>query len=252
MPKIKSSIETVIAFRHGLFELNLLSDPSLAQSTDPVLVAEARAKNTNPDAHREMDLLPEEASQAQFIQRQLSGLAIDVCFSSPTQRTLSTARIVFEGSLLENKIAIDDGLRERSRGIYSFVELEAIKNDPRYLIGRESTLGWRPVEGETLFEVAERLRPVLKKASKIATNKCVAFSTHAEIMIAMRGMPELGGMSDEQLASPLVANSSLNLRALERANFIENGQIDIYHPNDRLFRTIGMEFDTGWIDLHPE
>ena len=63
-------------------------------------------------------------------------------------------------------------------------------------------------------------------------------------------MPELGGMSDEQLASPLVANSIQNMRALKRANFIENGQIDLYHLNDRLSRTIGLEFDTGWIDLH--
>lgn len=165
---------------------------------------------------------------------------------------MSTARIVFRGSPLEDNIEINDGLRGRNRGIYSFVEPEVIKNDPRYLIGRESTLGWRPVEGETLYEVAERIRPVLKRAGEVATNKCVAFSTHAEVMIAMRGMPELGEMSDEQLASPLVTNSTQNMGALKRANFIENGQIDLYYLNDRLFRTIGLEFDTGWIDLHSD
>lgn len=215
-------------------------------------------------------LLPEGEAQANRMGMALrtAGFTIDACMRSRTLRTQRTAELVMAHLGFDHhKIEVCDGLIERNRGRFSYAPDEQSELDPEYRVGKESTLNWRPasgskpnMKGETLREVIDnRLRPEVHRAGRLIPNGTVAFATHSEIIVAARGMEELGDMDDGRLSRPLFPGAPLDIEALRKAKWVGKGQADIYarlHPDsgDRMthFRSIIVDpsvFDTGWIEL---
>lgn len=259
--------ETLILFRHGAFEGNGRA------SLTGMAAEEAMAEGLGLHDFDDKELLPEGEAQANRIGMALhaAGFTIDACMRSRTRRTQRTAELALAHVGFEGQIEIRDGLIERNRGRFSYTPDEQSELDPEYRIGKASVLHWRPasghkpgMEGETLQEVIDnRLRPEVHRAGQLVANGTVAFATHSEVIVAARGMHELGGMDDERLKRPLVPHMPPDIKALKKAKWVGKGQVDIYtrrHPSSgnihnqmTHFRSIIVDpsvVDTGWIDLN--
>ena len=190
---------------------------------------------------------------------------------SRTRRTQQTAEIVMPYVDFDpDNVEIRDMLIERNRGRFSYAPDEQSELDPEYRVGKKSTLNWLPAsgskpgtEGEALQQVIDaRLRPEVDRAGRRVPKGVVALATHSEVIVAARGMRELGGMDDERLAQPLVPNVPADTKGLRKAKWVSQGQADIYtriHPESgevsnimTHFRSVIVEpavFDTGWIQI---
>lgn len=255
----------IVAFRHGLFPLNkrsLLTDKSAPQ---------AIGEGIPPDADATMDLLSEGREQGRRVQRALADFSIHACLRSPTLRAKTMAEIALAGHGLPGGIHIVPELRERSRGIFSYVPDVWAETHPDYP-AQKSVLDWQPVgvdyngnSGESIRQVRDtRVEPVLRVADEVAPGKTVALSTHAEWMLSLRAY--YLGFEDERMRRPLIPDPPKGNRALTTAKMIINGQIDMYdctcptpvpasgpERHMDLFRTVvtepGLEFDTGWLRI---
>jgi broad specificity phosphatase PhoE len=253
----------IVAFRHGRFPLNVRSN----------LTGEAAFRAAEemipPDADATMDLLPEGRKQAERIRERLAAIAIDACLRSPALRTKTTAEIVLAGRNLPGGTWVVPELRERSRGIFSYAPDDWAHTHPLYPAGK-SVLDWEPFgvdyngnSGESIRQVANtRVEPVLFVADQVAPGGNVAFSTHAEWMLALRTY--FLNFDDERFRRPLIPNPAAGIIALATAKMIVNGQVDMYdctrlpyEPSEApswhmdKFRSIGVDpvFDTGWLDI---
>lgn len=258
--------ETLILFRHGEFEGN-----ERARLTGRA-AEEAMAEGLGLHDFDDRELLPDGEAQANRMGLALhaAGFVIDVCMRSRTTRTERTAELVLAHVGFVGQVEIRDDLIERNRGRFSYAPDEQSELDQTYRIGKESTLHWRPtsgpkpgMEGETLQEVIDnRLRPEVDRAGRLVPGGTAAFATHGEIIVAARGMNELGGMNDDRLNSSLLPNAPSSLKALRKAKWVGKGQADIYtrrHPESEQvskhmthYRSIIVDpsvFDTGWIEL---
>lgn len=253
-------VHTIIAFRHGRFPLNVragLRGEAALRAVEEGIPA---------DADETMDLLPEGRKQAERLQPALGEFAIDACLRSRTRRTLTTAELGLAKHALPGGISVEDQLRERSRGIFSYAPNEWANNHPLYRVGKDSILDWQPYgidfngnAGESVRHVRDtRIRPVLMAADEAAPSGIIACATHAEWMLALRAF--MLGLDDVSFHRPLVPDPPAHIKALQRLSWISNGQMDIYDTPDpsylnewqmSRFRSIGTDpvFDTGWIDL---
>lgn len=254
-----------VAFRHGLFPLN-----ERTRLTGEA-ASQAMREQIPADADDTLDLLPHGREQAARLRPVLADLAIAACLRSPALRTKTTAEIAFARSAVADTIQIVPELRERSRGIFAYVPDVWAWSRPDYPIDK-SFLDWQPTgadynghPGESIRQVRDtRIEPVLQVADKIAPNKTVAFSTHAQWMSSLRAY--YLKFDDERFGQPLVPNLSDNHPALTTAKLVVNGQVDMYDctcspsvradmPLDHadVFRTIvtepGLEFDSGWLNI---
>ena len=254
MNELGKRVETVLSFRHGDFEgsnRSKLTGEAARLAASQVL---------SMQEYYEMDLLPHGRLQGELLRKALGEFAVDVCLCSPTRRTRSMAEAVFRDRQLPGGLVLVEGLRERDRGIFRYMPDEIAKNDPRYPSG-EPVLSRHFPEGQTLVDVIEQLKPVLQLADKLAPGGCVAFSTHAENMLAQRGMSCLGAMTEERFDQPLVPNQPESIRALRKAKWIGTAQTDIYTRRSPIdgtlspcmthFRSFGVDplFDTGWMEI---
>ena len=254
-----------VAFRHGLFPLNERT------SLTGEAAVQAMREQIPADADYTMDLLPSGREQAARLRPVLADLAIAACLRSPALRTKTTAEIAFSGFAVADTIQIVPELRERSRGIFSYVPDVWAWTRPDYPIDK-SFLDWRPTgvdysgrPGESIRQVRDaRIEPVLQVADEIAPGKPVAFSTHAQWMASLRAY--YLKFDDERFGQPLVPNPPDNHPALATSKWVINGQIDMYDctcpqsakadmPLDHAdaFRTIvtepELEFDSGWLNI---
>ena len=239
-----------ISFRHGLYDRNQRID---------LLGAEAREV-----ASIELDesydytapLLVEGVEQGEILRNTLHplGFAVDLCVSSPYLRTRQMAEIVFESTPTE--ITLDPNLRERDLGKFKDIPRDVFHTDyaESYAQKVEDPLNWRPLEGETLLEASQRAFEVYMRED--VADKIVAFSTHADIMVAMRSLYNLAGLtSSEKLKQPLSPE-------LQNPQWIQNAQVDIYLEEDPTFGKVvrnmgyfrsiavsGVEYDTGWLRI---
>jgi len=160
--------------------------------------------------------------------------------------------------------AIAQELQERNRGIFSFAPDDWTAQHPGYRVGKESTLHWRPIsgakpgqEGETLFEVKQRILLALDKIDRMAPSSTGMLITHGEVMVALRGLNRFLGLTDETYRQPLIPNPPPHIKALRRGRWVSIAQSDIYHDAYNVgyathFRSIGVQpeaFDTGWVEI---
>lgn len=258
--------ETLILFRHGAFGGN--ERAKLTGRAAELAMAEGRGLH---DFDNEPLLVEGEAqSDRMGIALHAAGFSVDACMRSRTARTKGSAEIVMTHLGFDlTKIEVRDNLIERNRGRFSYAPDEQSELDPAYRRGKESTLHWRPAsglklgtEGETLQEVIDnRLRPEVYRAGQRVPNGTVAFVTHSEVIVAARGMEELGGMGDDRLSRPLLPDAPAAIKAFKKAKWVAQGSGDIYtrrcpysgsvSNHMRYFRSIIVDpfvFDTGWIE----
>jgi probable phosphoglycerate mutase len=248
-------IKTLIAFRHGEYDHNTRIDLQGEAAYD------ALSQEVAEDIDYEMDLSDKGVRQAEILRDALAHTAFDACLSSPYLRTLSTASIVLapHGIYFEEAPA----LRERNLGIFRDMPRTIFhqKYPREHRYKQEHPLDWVPRDGDPLRRVGQRVLGVLWRANSLAPNGTVAFSTHADVMVAMRSLPELGNLSEEQLKRPLTTE-------LQNPQWIQNCQFDIYTRQDpftgevaddmKYFRSIApviteneedldTRYDTGWL-----
>ena len=97
--------------------------------------------------------------KAKQLKKDLEGIKFSHIYSSPLQRAYSTAKILVN----EDKIIIDDRLKERSYGDWSAKnkqEVKSIEGEENYRAARR---GWNtsPPNGESLKDVSIRVKPFI-------------------------------------------------------------------------------------------
>ena len=254
-------VQRVIVWRHTLF-----------QTRSKLTGEAAEAAVREGLIHSDFDnwpLMPEGVEQAEEQVRpevgrllDMAGAAIDVCLCSPTLRTRQTAGIVLRGMGIP--ILLMEELRERNRGKYAYAPDEVSERDPLYKIGGESTRNWRPggeyavPRAQTVEEVIDLIDPVvLDMADRLAPGGTIGISTHAETMVAMRGIRRLGARNDQRYREPLVRDHR-NVPQLRTANWVGQVNMDVYErradgPEMTHFKTLGYHegerFETDWIEI---
>lgn len=252
-----NGIKTLIAFRHGEYDHNKMID------LEGEAAYAAMEQEPSQDFDYEMDLNDKGKEQAEALRLKLANVAVDACFYSPYLRTRHTAAIALTDHPTHFEPIYD--LRERNLGIFRdmprkvFHEQYADEHKEKQL----HPLDWAP-EGsgvESLRQVGRRILWILSvlqtDTEKIWEGRTVAFSTHADVMVAMRSLPQLTGLSEEQLRQPLTPE-------LQNPQWIQNCQTDIYtreHPltgeladEMSFFRSMTTaktehEYDTGWLSI---
>lgn len=124
--------------------------------------------------------------QAMSLARRLAGKQIDVIISSPTARTLQTARIINKGRGL--RIVKDADFREREIGTLEGVmgpKVSQLIPDIKDQWARDG-IDWRPPKGkrrgETMREVQSRAIDALRKVVRKHHDKTVLVVTHGAII----------------------------------------------------------------------
>jgi broad specificity phosphatase PhoE len=116
----------------------------------------------------DVPLTPTGEEQAQALGRLLAGLQVDRVLSSPMARALDTARLAGFGGLLEKV----DALRELDYGDYEGLTTSQIREQrPGWDLFRDGCPG-----GETVADVAARMRPLLSEISQ--TDQTVVLFGH--------------------------------------------------------------------------
>jgi broad specificity phosphatase PhoE len=116
----------------------------------------------------DVPLTPTGEEQAQALGRLLAGLQVDRVLSSPMARALDTARLAGFGGLLEKV----DALRELDYGDYEGLTTSQIREQrPGWDLFRDGCPG-----GETVADVAARMRPLLAEISQ--TDQTVVLFGH--------------------------------------------------------------------------
>lgn len=117
--------------------------------------------------------------QAHALQKRMANENVDFVFSSPLQRAVRTAEIVFPG----HKINIIEDLHERDYGIMEFQSLQKLTKAQLDLFNNKGEL---KVKGaETVSSIRKRGYSVLKKLHRKYDGKCIAIVAHNDIL---RGM----------------------------------------------------------------
>lgn len=245
------NIKTLIAFRHGEYDHNVRID------LEGEAAYAALEKRVPQNVDYEVGLNERGVEQAGILRATLAEYAIHTCFYSPYLRALSTARI----ALADHPPLLVPSIDLRERDLDSFRDIPRVvfheQYEDEYAYKQQHPLDWVPGNGESLRQVGRRVLTVLQGIDAESTyyNETIAFSTHADTMVAMRALPELGNLSEEQLKHPLTPE-------LQNPQWVQNCQVDIYSREnsasgelaDRIsyFRSIatsGTVYDTGWLSL---
>jgi probable phosphoglycerate mutase len=132
--------------------------------------------------------------QAQELAPRIADLSIDVCFCSPLQRAVETAKILYGGEII-----FDDRLAERGYGV---LEGQIAGNT---VGGGTVTDAWNiknqmPVPFEGITELMTRVKGFIDDTLKKYSGKNVLVVTHGGVVRVMRavfdGIPESGDLYD--------------------------------------------------------
>lgn len=131
----------------------------------------AWSKSGQHTGRTDLPLLPESEAKLEALRPHLEGHSFSVVLSSPLQRAQQTARLVgFENPILE------DNLMEWNYGDYNGMTKEDIRREvPGWSIWTHGVKG-----GETIDQVADRARLVLKRAACYSGN--VALVAHGHLL----------------------------------------------------------------------
>lgn len=241
-------VETIMSFRHGRYKRNDHIDGKSSKSY---------SEPENPDDT--MNLSRSGRKEIVTLRRKakLTRSAIDACFYSPYLRTDTSAHLAFRWSRVP--LISEYRLRERHLGRFATMPRAQFHDEhaESYAEKRKYPLDWPSDDNEveTLREVGDlRVTPLLDEVDRHFPGGTVVFATHADVMIAMRSLPQLGAMTNEKLRQPLTDT-------LQNPQWIQNAQLDIYTRRDpegglasdmRYFRSIttaDTQYDTGWLEI---
>ncbi|MGI5337810.1 histidine phosphatase family protein [Streptomyces sp. CA-181903] len=210
----------LIAVRHGQSTANVLFDRARATGTPAVLP---------PGADPLVPLTPLGREQAAGLGRWLAGAAPDAVVVSPYVRARQTWEAMAEtaGRLgcrppLPPPI-LDERLCDRRMGVFEGHDANAIRDrDPGEVLRRERAGEWtyRPPGGESLPDVADRVRALLRDPAAVPPGRRVLLVAHDAVVVALRHV--LGGETPDQLwpvpnasVSRWVADGGGGLRRVE-------------------------------------
>lgn len=123
--------------------------------------------------------------QAQALAYELAGKHFNAVFSSPLQRARLTAEIIAAG--LSLPVQIDDRLREINQGLWEgeiYHDL-LIRYPDEMRARREDPYHFRPPEGESAAEVADRVARVADNIARQYPAGCVLVVSHALTLAAL-------------------------------------------------------------------
>lgn len=244
----------LIVFRHGHYEHNSI----VGRESDVSEEALRQYREEHPDKDDKQDLSQRGVEEVVGLRRFLGDMrsAVQVCLTSPYPRAKTSADIVFADTQVPRRVV--SCLYERKLGDFEFLPPKHFHT--HYPVSsaekRQFPLGWKPPGGESLREVAARVRPALEEADRLAPDGIVAISTHADVMVAMRSLPELLALTtNKRMTRPLTP-------VLQNPQWVQNCQADFYAREDprtgqvfseksffRSVATCGKKYDTGWIRI---
>ena len=149
--------------------------------------------------HTDIGLSDKGAEQAVLLGQRLSGLPIDVAYSSDLRRTSQTARL----ALGERHVALNETpmLREYHKGEFEGMTLTEIKAQfpdeyPKYL---EKNLDYFPKGGESTRAVSTRMAKIIGEIKSNHLDETVLIVSHGgalrAAMVSLLGMPLEGNWS---------------------------------------------------------
>jgi broad specificity phosphatase PhoE len=251
-------MSTVIAFRHGVYEHNKRIDLT-GEAAETVM-----QERVADDIDYKADLLPDEGFEQTRLLRltlKLAAPVIELCMTSPYKRTQTAAK----EALGRRRIRIVEapGLRERDLGIFRDLPREKFYEDypESAKEKKKNPLTWKPLPapgrpGESLIETQVRAAKEIQRGLKLARTGIIALSTHMDVMVALRGHPNFGGLNNTTIKQPLADS-------LQNPLWVPNVAVDMYSnenpsPNSderyrdmRFFRHLNpqADTDTGWLKI---
>lgn len=245
---------TVIAFRHGVYEHNKRID--LTGKAAEAAMQEKVSENIDYEA----DLSDDGIDQAHRLQAKLklAAPAIELCMVSPYKRAGSTAAIGLDSKVPKHNAP---GLRERDLGAFRDLPREKFHQQHAKSAAEKKRhpLTWKPLPapgrpGESLVDTGERAVKEIRRGLSLARTGIIALSTHMDVMVALRGHRDFGGLTNTTIQQPLY-------ETLQNPLWVPNVAIDMYtdtdptsgrrHPGMRFFRHINTiaDTDTDWLDI---
>jgi len=101
--------------------------------------------------------------------------------ASPFARARQTAEIIAE--VLELTVEFEPALREQSFGIFAGQPYDALLSDAAYHEGPR--WNWRPRDGESLYDVYERVVPAFDRIARDAEGHDVVIVSHGGVMVTL-------------------------------------------------------------------
>lgn len=132
---------------------------------------------------QDSDLTENGRRQAREAARLLSRCGAQVLYTSDAGRALETATIINE--TLGAEFHVDSALRERYYGEYegmTSAEIDGKFPGTRYKAGRDRRDTWRPVGGESLVEVKDRVMVFVRQVAQAHTGQVAVLVTHAGVL----------------------------------------------------------------------
>src|SRR5574344_586235 len=114
------------------------------------------------------------------------GIKNDVIYSSPSQRTIQTARMV--SKVYKKDFEIIDELTPRKMGVLSGMSYDEIEDKFPQLLEKmhEDPCSFCPEKGESISDFDKRIEKVLKKIVKENIGNRIIVVTHPEVIEAAR------------------------------------------------------------------
>jgi broad specificity phosphatase PhoE len=175
---------TITAVRHGQSESNAAFDEALSSGASIALEA--------PDGG--MSLSPLGREQATQLGRRLAAEdPPDLVLCSPYLRAVQTWELVAAELDASPEVRLDARLRDHDMGQWSGMNLAAIRDRfPGEAENLRSRLlaGWRPPGGESLPDVADRLREVLEELHAEHAGRRVLIVAHDSVVLMLKQVIE--------------------------------------------------------------
>lgn len=117
-------------------------------------------------------------NQAESAAGHLSALHVDAVFASPCARTQKTAKFIAERHDLN--VQLDSGLVERNFGIWEGMYFEEIESEypVLYREWKENQAAFKPENGESVFDMAERVSCAVKEIVDKYKGKTIVIVSH--------------------------------------------------------------------------
>ena len=153
---------------------------------------------------------------------------IDKLYSSNLKRAYSTAKEISEALGLE--IIINPKIREISAGKWEGVKFDEIGalSPEDFAVWRENIGASRCTDGESVYELGQRIMAALTEIAKNDDGKTVAIATHATPIRVSQCIIEHGNL-DKMTDVPWVSNASLTIYRYDKGEWnIEAVSLDAH------------------------
>jgi broad specificity phosphatase PhoE len=195
---------TITAVRHGQSESNAAFDEALRSGVGIAL--------EHPDGG--VSLSPLGREQATELGRRLAAEdSPDLVMCSPYRRAVQTWELVAAQLDASPEVRLDARLRDHEMGQWSGMNLAAIRErfpEESENLRARMFAGWRPPGGESLPDVADRLREVLEDLRTEHAGRRVLIVAHDSVVLMLKHVIEDISMDVLEKSAP-VRNASVSV-----------------------------------------